>query len=174
MAKKSGKEKAEAGFDLGFSGLFRGLGDLVDLLSEMTEKGEEVLTRQGEVRLKGLGDKGRAVYGFSIRTGIGGMPKVERFGNVQSTKEGPVVADVREPLVDLFDEQEEIVLVAELPGVAEGEIVIGVQDDILSLETTGERGFAKEILLPSPVDVATLQRTYRNGILELRLKKIQQ
>jgi HSP20 family protein len=172
MAERKKREtKGEASFDLGFGGLFKGLGDFLDLLSEMVETGEEEVTRTGEFKVKGLGDKARGVYGFSVRTGIGGIPRVERFGNIRTTEEGPVVAEVREPLVDVFDEDQEIVVVAELPGVGEEEIHIEVQDDILSLETTGERKYAKEILLPGPVDAATLQKAYKNGILELRLKK---
>ena len=165
--------------DLGFGGLFKGLGDLVDLVAKTaaqseemsSEQGEGVQTKQGEIRFKSAGREGRAVYGFSIRSGLGGIPKVERFGNVRATAEGPVVAEVREPLVDLFDEQAEIVVVAELPGVAEEEIHINIQDDILSLETTGERKYAKEILLPCAVNADTLQKSYRNGILELHLRK---
>jgi HSP20 family protein len=167
------EEEVKVSFDLGFGGLFKGLGDFIDLLGDMIETGEEEVTRSGEFRVKGLGDKARGVYGFSVRTGIGGIPQVERFGNIRTTEEGPVVAEVREPLVDVFDEEQEIVIVAELPGVAEEEVHIEIQDDILSLETTGERKYAKEILLPEPVDAATLQKAYKNGILELRLAKSQ-
>jgi len=171
--KKEAKEEVKVSFDLGFGGLFKGLGDFIDLLGDMIETGEEEVTRSGEFRVKGLGDKARGVYGFSVRSGIGGIPQVERFGNIRTTEEGPVVAEVREPLVDVFDEEQEIVVVAELPGVAEEEVHIEVQDDILSLETTGERKYAKEILLPGPVDAATLQKAYKNGILELRVTKSQ-
>ena len=169
--KKKRETKGEASFDLGFGGLFKGLGDFVDLLSEMVETGEEQVIRTGEFKVKGLGDKARGVYGFSVRTGIGGIPRVERFGNIRATEEGPVVAEVREPLVDVFDEAQEIVVAAELPGVGEEEIRVEIQDDVLSLETTGEHKYAKEILLSAPVDPASMRRSYKNGILELRLKK---
>lgn len=170
-ARKKREAKEEVSIDLGLGGLFKGLGDFLDLLSEMVETGESEVARSGEFKVKGLGEQARGVYGFTIRTGLGGTPRVERFGNIRTTEEGPVVADVREPLVDLFDEQEEVVLVAELPGVAEEEIQIEIADDILSLETTGERKYAKEVLLPGTVEAASLRQTYRNGILELRLKK---
>ncbi len=169
--RKKRETKGEVTFDLGFGGLFKGLGDFIDLLGEMIETDEEEITRTGEFKIKGLGDKGRGVYGFSIRTVAGGIPRVERFGNIRTTEEGPVVAEVREPMVDVFDEGQEVVVVAELPGVGEDEIHVEVQDDILSLETTGERKYAKEIMLSEPVDAATLRKAYKNGILELRLKK---
>ncbi len=161
-----------ATIDLGLGGLFKGLGEFLDLVSDMTDKGQDAVTRSGQFQVRGLGEKARGVYGFSVRLGTEGIPHVERFGNIRASEEGAEIADVREPLVDVFDEGEEVVLVAELPGVTDGEIQIDVKDDILSLETAGERKYAKEMVLPSLVKAATLERTYRNGILELRLKKV--
>ena len=167
--RRAGRE--EIGVDIGLGGIFEGLGDFINLVSEMVEAGESEVTRTGEFKVKGLGDRGRGVYGFSIKTGIGGTPQVERFGNIRSTKEGPVVDEVREPLIDVFDEGETVVVVAELPGVAEEEITVEVKDDVLTLETRGERKYAKEVLLPSSVDAATIKKAHKNGVLELRLTK---
>ena len=162
----------EIKLDLGMGGLFKGLGDFLDVLSNLAEQtGESEVHRTGEVKIEGLGDKAKAVYGFTVRSGLGGTPKVESFGNIKTSKEGPVVDDVREPMVDTFDESAEIVVVAELPGVAESEISVDVQDDILSIQTTGTYKYAKEVLLSSAVDPGTLSKSYKNGILELRLKK---
>lgn len=169
--KKKDEERAEVSLGLGLGGIFKGLGDLVDLVTGMIDTNQEGVQRSGEFHVKGMGDKGRGVYGFTVRTGIGGIPRVDHFGNIRTTEEGPMVTDVREPLVDLFDEEHEIVIVAELPGVVEDEIYIEIQDDILTLQTTGERKYAKEILLSQKADVATLHKTYRNGILELRIQK---
>jgi len=83
-----------------------------------------------------------------------------------------VVAEEREPLVDVFDEGDLILIVAELPGVDESDIQIDVQDDIVDLSTKGEGRYVKEILLSSLVDAASMETTYRNGILEIRLRKI--
>ncbi|MDP2948614.1 MAG: archaeal heat shock protein Hsp20 [Chloroflexota bacterium] len=167
--RRPGRE--EIGIDLGLGGIFKGIGDFIDLVSEMVETGESEVTRTGEFKVKGLGEKARGVYGFTVRTGIGGMPRVERFGNIRSTEEGPVVDEVREPMVDVFDEGESILVVAEVPGVAEEEITIEVKDDILTLETAGERKYAKEVLLPCPVDAASIKKAHKNGVLELRLNK---
>ncbi len=170
MAEKK-KESKAVSFDLGFGGLFQGLGNLVDALSELAEKGEQIQARTGEFKVESLGKEARGVYGFSIRTDIGGLPKVEHFGNIHPSDEGLVVGEVREPLVDIFDEGDEVVVVVELPGVSEEDIKIEIKDDILSLETVGDRRYAKEILLPQAVQMATLQQAYKNGILELRVKK---
>ena len=165
------ERESEGTVEFGLGGLFEGLGNFVDLVSKMAETGERVVRKEGEFRIKGLEDKGKAVYGFNVRMGVGNEPVVEHFGDIRSTKEGPEVTETREPLVDVFDEEKEILVVVELPGVSEEEIKVAVKEDILSLETVGERKYAKEVLLPCPVDAETLQQTYRNGILEIRLQK---
>ena len=169
---KQQEEEPKVTLDFGLGGLFKGLGDFLDVFSDMIPNDGQEVTKSGEFKVKGLGDKAKGVYGFTVRTGLGGIPRVERFGNIRPTEDGPVVADVREPLVDIFDEGQEIVLVAELPGVSEEEICVEVRDDVLSLQTTGQRKYEKEILLPSVVDVRSLEKTFKNGILELRLKRI--
>jgi HSP20 family protein len=170
------ERKVEGGvhIDLGFGDLFKGLGSFLDVVSELVEKAEEIKEKQGEfvVGKTPSGEPIRGVYGFSIRTATGGgMPKVESFGNIRETEKGPVVDETREPLVDVFDENGSVLVVAELPGVAEGEIEVSVADDILAPKTTGRRRYAKEILLPAAVDPATLTKAHTNGVLEVKAKK---
>jgi len=160
--------------DLGFGNLFKGLGNFLDVVSELVEKAEEVQERTGEFSAgtTAKGEPIRGVYGIRVSTlNRGGAPKVDTFGNIRSTEKGPVVDERREPIVDIFDEAEAILLVAELPGVGDEEIEVSVEGDILSLTTNGKRRYAKEILLPAAVDAATVQKTYANGILEVRAKK---
>ncbi|SJZ58785.1 HSP20 family protein [Enhydrobacter aerosaccus] len=172
MTKRGKTGGKDDGPEIEVGGLFRQLGEAVDLLGKLVEVGA-VHSRQGEFRVKGLGDKARGVYGFSIRTGLGGESgaQVERFGNVHPSREGFVVDEVREPLVDVFDEADEVAVTAELPGVTEAEITVEVLGDQLTVESKGERRYAKEITLPAEIDPATLQRKYNNGVLELRMRK---
>ncbi len=169
--KKTRHADAEPVVDIGFGSLFKGFGEFVGVLGKLVEAGEQRIERSGEFKVKGLGDKGRGVYGVSVRVGLGGEPLVERFGNIRTTREGPEVVDIREPLIDVFDEGSEIVIAAELPGAREDAIEIEVRGDILALSSSGERRYAKEVVLPSQVDASSLRRSFKNGPLELRLKK---
>ncbi len=163
--------EGDATVEIGFGSLFKGLGDFVGVLGKLVEAGEQQVSRTGEFKVKGLGDKAHGIYGVSVRVGLGGEPHVERFGNIRTTKEGPEVVDVREPLIDVFDEGNEIVVAAELPGVTEDALHIDVRGDVLALSSSGQRRYAKEILLPSAVDAASMRRSFKNGLLELRMKK---
>ena len=172
MSEKEGKEdkeKIEIDFGLGkisFSGLFKGIGNLIDLAAKLSEEGVE---KKGEI--KGLPEGAKGVYGFSIKT-LAGKPVVESFGNIRETAAGPVVEEVREPIMDVFDEEGYIRVIAELPGVAENEIKIEVAGDILNLTAAGkDRKYAKEILLPNKVKSDSMKTSYKNGILEVTLRK---
>ncbi len=163
--------EGQANIGLGFGELFKGLGSFLDLVGEMAKEGKSEMSRTQEIH----GPSGvRGVYGFSVKMGLGGKPVVESFGNVHSTERGPEVAEVREPLVDVFDEGDHVLVVAELPGVAEGGIRVEVKDDILALSAEGrDRKYAKELLLPATVDPASLRQSFQNGVLEVRLSKAQ-
>lgn len=167
---RAGSNSDEPEIEIG--GLFRSLGEAVNLLGKLVETGG-THTREGEFRVKGLGDKAHGVYGFSIRTGLGGAAgaQVERFGNVHPSREGFVVDEVREPLVDVFDERDEVAVTAELPGAKEADITVEVKGDRLIIEANGERRYAKEVVLPVEVEAAGLQKKYNNGVLEIRVQK---
>lgn len=159
----------DAHIDLGFGELFRGIGNLVDLVTEMAQQGQTEIRKEGEI--KGLG-KAKGVYGFSVKVGLGGTPAVEPFGNIRQTPEGPVVEDVREPLVDVFDEGDRVLVVAELPGVQDEAIQLQIEGDVFSLAAGGkDRKYAKEVLLPCTVEPTPTRRSYQNGILEIELRK---
>jgi len=165
-----GKEdEIEIDFGMGkisFGGLFKGLGSLIDLASKLNEEGVE---RKGEIR--GLPRGARGVYGFNIRT-MAGKPVIDSFGNIRETARGPVVEEVREPLVDIFDEQDHILVLAELPGVSEDQIKVEVAGDILTLTASDkDRKYGKEILLPGKVKADSVKASYKNGILEITLEK---
>jgi len=164
------KRKAGGEFEFGFGSLFKGIGNLFELVSKMAEEGEGEYTRTGEIR--GLGDKAKGVYGFSVKMGLGGKPVIEQFGNIKATERGAIVAEVREPIVDVFDEGEKLVVIAELPGVEESDVSFEVKDDILNLSAEAkDRKYSKEVLLPSPVDADSAESSYKNGILEIKLRK---
>ncbi|MGA2671350.1 MAG: archaeal heat shock protein Hsp20 [Dehalococcoidia bacterium] len=169
MSKKEKNDKVNVDFGMGqisFGGLFKGLGNLIDLASKLSEEGYE---KRGDIR--GLPNGAKGVYGFSIKT-LAGKPVIESFGNIRETARGPVVEEVREPMVDVFDEKDHILVIAELPGVSESEIKIEVAGDILNLAASDRnRKYAREVLLPGKVKPDSVKTAYKNGILEITLEK---
>ena len=173
--KKREKDK-DADIDLGIvkfslGGLFKGVEKIMDLADDLKEAGGEV-KREGEIDLGHLKKGMKGIFGISIKTAVGGEPVFEHFGNIKKTSEGSKVEEVREPMTDIFDEREEVVVMAEMPGINEGDIKLDLKDDILNiLAQSGDRKYHKEVLLPAKAKSETLTSVYKNGILEIRIKK---
>jgi HSP20 family protein len=176
MAKDKGRKDEDMDIDFGIGklslgGLFKGIENLVDLAAKLKEAGGEI-NKEGEIDLGNLKKGMKGVFGFSIKTAVGGKPVVESFGNVKKTPKGPTVEEEREPITDVFDEDEEIRIYAEMPGVNQEDIKLDLKEDILDISAqTGDRKYHKEILLPSKVQTDTITSSYANGILEIKVKK---
>lgn len=152
----------KANVDFGAGGVFKGIAELLDSVGRLAEKGEEFSEAKG-------------VYGVTIKTAIGGEPVVSTFGNIKRTPRGPAVSQEREPIVDIFDEKQEVRIIVEVPGVAEESIKTVIKGDVLTLEAKdADRKYYKEIVLPKEVDPGTLKIKYTNGVLEIRVNKVKE
>jgi HSP20 family protein len=107
----------------------------------------------------------------------------------------PVVRDDEElsmwnkyPTVDIYDNDENIIVTAELPGIDKKDIVIDVKDGVLTLR--GERSsdneikeekyyrrertfgkFERNFRLPADVDPQKINANYKDGILKIDIPK---
>ena len=106
-------------------------------------------------------------FGFSMRLGPDGKPMMQRFGNTPGADEHTL-----EPLVDVVEEDDEIIVVAEVPGVERDEIKVRIKGTLLTIHADNpEKPYHKEIELPSKVMKNEAKSAIRNGVLEVRLKK---
>jgi HSP20 family protein len=94
----------------------------------------------------------------------------------------------RYPTVDIYDNDENIIIKAELPGIDKKDIVIDVKDGVLTLK--GERSFDNEVKeekyycrertfgnfervfrIPADVDPEKIRADYKDGILKIDIPK---
>lgn len=166
------KRKGKAGLhlDFGLGGILKGLGDVVEKLNELAEAGQE-LSETGEIR--GEGQKLKGIYGFTVKVGLGEQgPRIEPFGNIRrDVKSGrAVVEEVREPLVDVLEEDEHVLVLAEMPGISTQDIQLDLQDDLLTIRAArGDRKYRKEVLLPASFAREKMQVSCNNGVVEIKL-----
>jgi HSP20 family protein len=139
----------------------------------------------------GQGGEGTRQHEFTIDTPAGPLKGVASMGfrsgslagagqrrgapgaspRPRSRAAAPDVQGAREPLIDCFDEGDDIVVTAEMPGVRPDELDFGIEDDALVIRSTGERRYHAAVPLPAPVVTASLAPELRNGILSVRLRK---
>ena len=158
-----------------FEDILRGLGDLVQKLGDLAEKGEE-MKRSGAFDIDtSSGKNAKAVYGFSMKMGLDGNqePRIEPFGNIhRDEKTGETtVQEMSEPLIDIIEESDHVLVLAEMPGVADEDIHLDLDGDILVLHAEkGSKKYHKEVVLPRSFESKAMERSCHNGILEVKLK----
>jgi len=147
--------------------------DIFEDFDRIEEMMEEMMRRAFETPLREARPHRPYVYGFSMSLGPDGKPVIREFGNVQSSRFGPQLREEREPLVDVMEEDEDVVVVAELPGIEKDDIKLHTTEDRLTISVdTPNRKYHKELALPAKVDHRSARASYKNGVLEVRLKKL--
>jgi HSP20 family molecular chaperone IbpA len=115
-------------------------------------------------RLRGSAGHARRIFDMSVRVGP------------LATTSAIDVTPIRDASVDVFDENDHYRVVAELSGVREGDVEWSVGDDrhvAIRIRRGDGRRDIKTIELDSAIDGGTAVSCYENGILELRLWKLQ-
>lgn len=146
-------------WDDDFDRVFEGMEKMMKDFVEMAEKGE-------------IQQSGPFVYGFSMRVGPDGKVVVDEFGNTAKGKEGELSGE-REPITDVIDEGERIVVISELPGVNKEDIRLTVNEKSVGIRVdTAERKYNKTVRVQAQVDPKSAKAVYKNGVLTVELKKV--
>ena len=157
-------------FERSFEETFRGMELPKDLIRERKIPGGGTVKEMGPF-----------VYGYSFSQGPDGKPVIREFGNVKpSIRGGPFgmskpsldVKEDREPLVDTIVQSDNVKVVAELPGVEKSDIALECDGRNLVLKVdTDKHRYYKSLELPVEVDPDTSKASYKNGVLELILRR---
>lgn len=147
--------------------------DIFDEFDRLEKMMDEMMRKTFEVQSKERRADRPYVYGFSMSVGPSGKPVIREFGNVQRSRVGPQIREEREPLVDVMEEEKDVVIVAELPGVEKEDINLHATESHLTIFVdTLKRKYHKELRLPTRVDSKSARASYKHGVLEVRLKKL--
>lgn len=103
----------------------------------------------------------------------------------EATRPGPIFR----PDVDIAENADEVIVWADLPGVSSDRLRVGLEDGVLSIDgeaapTSAHLGtvlyaeyragsFHRRFTLSERVDAARIRATLRDGVLELRLPKVE-
>jgi len=80
----------------------------------------------------------------------------------------PLFKKIKGPLVDVFHEAEEVLIVVDLCGFARRDVSLSMSENrYLISARTGDQSFLEEIQLPPEVDIEKCVENFRNGILEI-------
>ena len=111
--------------------------------------------------------------------------KVEAPAEQERTKPGPVFI----PAVDIFESEQALTLIADMPGVEPGEVDVDLKEGVLTLtsearDPAGESErrcsteyhygrYYRQFTLSELIDQAKIQAKMKDGVLELILPKVE-
>ncbi len=125
---------------------------------------------------KGNGSvSGPYYYSYTMTVGPDGKPVVKEYGNIKPNQLS--ISDTREPMVDtIVDEKEKVVkLLAEMPGVEKTDVKIVVENKTVDLFAEHDKKkYHVKVPLQHKVDENSAKASYKNGILELIFKLIEE
>jgi HSP20 family protein len=95
------------------------------------------------------------------------------------------------PLADMYETKDDLFVALELPGIREKDVNVSITGDMLTVK--GDRRFERDVTdegyyrlervygkfersmpLPIPVQADKVKATYRDGVLEIRLPKVEE
>jgi HSP20 family protein len=159
--------------DTGSGGLGKIARGLSDLFTFLAEHDDLKAPRSGRREKDGVVFE----YSFGKRSLVdepdaGGSeadPQGKESAPRRKAPPGPV--DV-EPVMDMFDEPNEVIMLFEIPGVEKKDVRCVLEGDILLLEAkAADRVYRKEALIEAPLAKGEPHLRLRNGVLEVRLAK---
>lgn len=150
-----------------------GLESLAEALRSVTE---EARNFERSVSFGGGEEGFEGVVRVEFRTNIGEDTRAESSSTSTVRAEAGDRDEerrVRRPVVDVTEDDEALVIVAEMPGVTADALTWAVEERALSLEATTDRTrYARVVTLPAAVDADAATVTVEAGVVELVLPRI--
>lgn len=149
--------------------LFSEARGLLESFAKAIERGRPEVRRKGEIKDLG-GIKGaNLTYTLSLKT-LADDKSIEEFRNASRHLRKP--PEEMEPLIDILGRGAHLIVVAELPGIKEDDIKLGVEGAMLTISAdTPTKKYRREVPLPNPVKTDSIETAYKNSVLEVKLEK---
>ena len=150
---------------------------LIGLVNDLAKLAEKSQTYQKRIELGKAGEIDFHVTSRPIRgsaTNMANRIKISKPQNKipSASKISSASIKEREPIIDVFEDKNFINVMAELPGIEESNVKLGIENDVLTIRSdTSIRKYYKEVKLPTPVKKNRVETKFRNGILEIKLVK---
>lgn len=161
---------------LGLGGIFEGVSNLINKFGELAEKGESLRTAVNQSETS-TGKKITTSYGVNVQFGLGkdkdkdlNVSHMTKPFQSAPTSPPPSVPRIREPHVEIFDEGDHVLVIAEMPGVSSEDVNLAFLDRNLHIHGVSKVAeFKKELPLPGDFGPEQVFITANNGVVEIRL-----
>jgi len=114
------------------------------------------------------------ISGYVEKTGVDAGPKIQEFGNFPQEKlnNKNIISDSQKSMTDVIEGDEIVTVTIELPDVKKEDLELKVTENVLKIKVDSpQHKYHKVINLPCDVKEKTTKATYKNGILDVIIKR---
>lgn len=149
------------------------LNDLYDELERLGDLIDETMQKAFKNSSKDGPKKHNRFKSYSVKIDPDGKPRIRKYDNRQPPQTESEIIDDQEPLVDIIEEKDTVLILAALPGVNKDDINLRLTENNLtfSVDSTDFEWY-DELKLPTRVNPKEARASYKNGVLEIKVKKL--
>jgi HSP20 family protein len=148
--------------------------DIYDELEKLGDMIDETMQKAFDGSSENTAVRRNRIKGYYVKIGPDGKPKIREFDSTQLPEEEADIDDDVEPLVDFIEEGELLVVLVALPGVKKDAIELRVTESCLTVSVDADNlEWYDELELPARVKPKSASASYKNGILKVKLNKLE-
>jgi HSP20 family protein len=114
------------------------------------------------------------IHDLSINIGPIKRSKIQEFGNhpLKNPQGKMMSSEKHEPLTDIIKGKEEVAVTVEIPDIEKEDVDLNATEDSLEITIDNpKRKYHKLLNLPCSIKPKTAKATYKNGILDIVIKR---
>jgi HSP20 family protein len=169
-------KKLDEDNNINIGSIFKGLDKFINIVADMVENEKSELNVKGSINDPERGKKIVGKYGVNIKIGgekIGNLGDINTLSRIKNNldREKTLVENL-EPMTDIFEEDNKIIVVMELPGVVEEDIEIDLEEDNLKIRAEGSGNcYSKNIKLAFIPKMELVKPKLNNSIYSIIISK---
>ncbi len=152
-----------------FFSIFTGIDKLINVVADMVDNGKDEVNILGDINKDNKKLSGK--YGFHVKLG---PEKLDHLSDINFNK---IIDEFNakkaiEPITDIFEEEDRIIIVSELPGVLKEEIVLKLDQNVISFSAAKKDiSYAKRIELDFVPERDLISESFSNSVYSVTIVK---
>ncbi|MDF2543917.1 MAG: hypothetical protein K0S47_3635 [Herbinix sp.] len=153
-----------------FFSLFTGLDKLIHVVADMAENNKDEVLLKGDI--KSNQNKNIGKYGINVKLGTDKLDHFHEFQFSDKQKKDENKMKTITPVTDLFDEEDNVTIVVELPGVEKDDIELNLDKNIITITASKKDTlFSKQITLGFIPEYSKVKENFQNSIYSVMISK---
>lgn len=150
---------------------FTGLDKLINVVVDMVDNEKDEVYMQGEIK----SDQKKKVigkYGLNVKLGTDKQGSIHNFKFEDKVIKKDNLPKVIVPVTDVFEEEDKVTIVSELPGVEKDDVALIIEQNTITFTAIKkEICYSKKVVLDFIPEYSSIKESFHNSIYSVMIMK---